>query len=208
MLQVVKSLETPKSRREQFNLYSEKSDRLDKNRVSNTFYSTNCISASEKSFLNINEKESVNYDSERFSINLKNRSSKDECIISNTNKIICSNEEGFCNKFNHDCNLSFINNSYNTMNLNLEKDKKVLYDKFSLPFENFEKIYVSKDNKTLFVTLSDLNINNNYDSEYQKFMKNKEKPSNSEEKNKYNHSKRMNSIESLKNKLELGKDSL
>jgi hypothetical protein len=78
------NFETPKSGNGNY-LSFEKTDKFEKNKLSNTFYSTNCISASEKDLFNF-ERDSIQLDnlaSRQSDKNTKNMNS--DCLYSVTN---------------------------------------------------------------------------------------------------------------------------
>lgn len=97
-LQDLLNLQTPRNSKEEMLLQS-----LDRNRNSCTFYSTNCISNSEKSLFNLNERESLSFNLENnfntnfFNNNVNNYSPNFTNSDNNNNYIYNSN----CNKNNN-----------------------------------------------------------------------------------------------------------
>jgi len=171
---------------------------LEKNRTSNTFYSTNCISNSEKSLFNYNERESFyfennfgannnfNFDSfnnNNFDIDNKNdknnfyslnsigKSPKaDVNLVANLNNVFYSIEKEVENKTdNYNYNHNIINNSGYTVNCKLS-DEKEAYKiiKFPIPFDDLKENALDITVDIINEKNKEININNNYNLELKK----------------------------------------
>jgi hypothetical protein len=173
---------------------------LEKNRTSNTFYSTNCISNSEKSLFNFNERESFNFENNFnaynnfnfnsfnnnnfdidnntdnhnfYSLNSIRKSPKaDENLVSNLNNVFYSIEKEVENQTdNYNYNHNIINNSGYTVNCKLSEEKEACKNiKFAIPFDDLNENALDITVDIINEKNKEININNNYNLEVKKHM--------------------------------------